>query len=134
MLADLKHTIRRLARAHGRTPVARPVMQSANVSSSAAGPRTKFVGVVANGRYLTLAEAGRPYVFVPLEQNFRGASTVRGRGVPGLALAIVSSFGISALAAASLTAAGLDALKVLPRRHAEWASDPHTPFWCIMVL
>ena len=40
-------------------------MQSTNVSSSAAGPRMKFVGVVANGRYLTLAEAGRPYVFVP---------------------------------------------------------------------
>jgi hypothetical protein len=51
-------------------------MQSANVSSSAAGPRTKFVGVVANGRYLTLAEAGRPFVFVPLEQNFRGAMTL----------------------------------------------------------
>jgi len=35
--------------------------------------------------------------------------------------------------AASLTAAGLDARKVLPRRHAEWASDPHTPCWCIVV-
>ena len=53
--------------------------------------------------------------------------------MPELALVIVSSFGISALAAVSLTAAGFDAREVLPRRHEEWACD-HTPLWCIMVL
>ena len=39
-------------------------------------PPHEVVGVAANGRYLSLAEAGRPYVFVPLEQNFRAAMTL----------------------------------------------------------
>lgn len=39
-------------------------------------PPHEVIGVVANGRYLTLVEANRPHVFVPLEQNFRGAMTL----------------------------------------------------------
>jgi predicted permease len=39
-------------------------------------PPHEVVGVVANGRYLALAEADRPHVFVPLEQNFRDAMTL----------------------------------------------------------
>jgi predicted permease len=51
-------------------------------------PPHEVVGVTRNGRYLMLAEAGSPHVFVPLEQNFRGAMTlfVRTEGNP-LALA-----------------------------------------------
>jgi predicted permease len=40
------------------------------------GRPIEVVGVTANGRYVALAEAGRPHVFVPLEQNFRGAMTL----------------------------------------------------------
>jgi predicted permease len=39
-------------------------------------PPHEVIGVVANGRYFSLAEANRPHVFVPLEQNFRGAMTL----------------------------------------------------------
>jgi predicted permease len=39
-------------------------------------PPHEVVGLAANGRYLSLAEAGRPYVFVPLEQNLRDAVTL----------------------------------------------------------
>ena len=53
-------------------------------------PPHEVIGMIPNGRYLSLAEAGNPHVFVPLEQNFRGAMTlfVRTEGDP-LALASV---------------------------------------------
>lgn len=54
----------------------------------AGGAPMEVIGIVPNGRFLALADAGRPHVFIPLSQNFRGAMTlvVRAEGDP-LALA-----------------------------------------------
>jgi predicted permease len=40
------------------------------------GQPLEVVGVVGNGRYMALADQGRPHVFLPLAQNFRGGVTV----------------------------------------------------------
>jgi len=39
-------------------------------------PGFEVVGVAGNGRYVTLADDSRPYAFLPLAQNFRGAVTL----------------------------------------------------------
>ena len=39
-------------------------------------PGVEVVGVIGNGRYMALADQGRPHVFLPLAQNFRGAVTL----------------------------------------------------------
>jgi predicted permease len=41
-----------------------------------ARPALEVVGVIGDGRYMALADQGRPHVFVPLAQNFRGAVTL----------------------------------------------------------
>lgn len=53
----------------------------------------EVVGVIGSGRYLALADSERPYVFLPLAQNFRGGVTLVIR-TEGDALALAGIYGL----------------------------------------
>jgi predicted permease len=52
--------------------------------NGASGPYSEIVGVVKNGKYLTLGEAPRPFIYVPIFQEYQSGVTmvVRTKGDP----------------------------------------------------
>jgi ABC-type antimicrobial peptide transport system permease subunit len=58
---------------------------------TAAGSLVEIVGVATDGKYGTIGEVPRPYMFLPMEQDYRSGMTlvVHGRGAPPSVIAAV---------------------------------------------